>query len=318
MSRHDTRRERKGRLRAGVGGAFPPPGDHGRNGSGRRWWVLLAGPAFLVLAGLLLWGQLGVVDPGRSPTVPPVTATVGEVRLDVASARTATVGVDARPQTPSWPPHDLDVVELVTGDGDPTAALPVIIAVHGLGDRPEAFVRLFQGIQVPVRIIAPRGPQSYHQGYSWFSTTIQGGRVVHWDASDMADSAQRLAWLAQELADRWPTAGKPVMTGFSQGGILAFVVAANHPDVISEAIPVSGLWPLELRHAGQKQTVRLPRVVALHGEEDQLVNYDLAVESVAALQELGYPASMESFPGVGHGIAPSMRVRLMTYLTGGP
>ena len=123
-----------------------------------------------------------------------------------------------------------------------------------------------------------------------------------------------LAESVASLATTRPTQGKPVVTGFSQGGMLSFALAAQHGDLWSAAIPVSGwlpppLWP------DKKRAATMPPLVALHGTEDPALKYPKTVACVEALTQRGAKVSLKTYPGVAHVISPPMRAELHRQLT---
>jgi phospholipase/carboxylesterase len=191
----------------------------------------------------------------------------------------------------------------------------MVIAIHGLGDRPDRFGKLFLQYQGKARIVLPRGPHRAGGGRSWFETDIRNGIVVKVDEEEFEESLRRLASLAKRVSEEKPTVGKPVVTGFSQGGILSFALAAESPESIRGAIPVAGMLPRKLwpvKAAGKDgMTCRLQ---ALHGRDDSLVPYDEAKSSVEHLAKMGWEAQLETFPDTGHTISFEMRQRLYELL----
>ena len=139
------------------------------------------------------------------------------------------------------PAHGLEFHEFVTGGASADDKLPLIIAVHGLGDSPKKFAGLLSGFKEPARVVCPRGPVPHGKGYSWFDTRISKGRVTSIDLAEIEEASDRLALLIATLSKSRPTKGKAVITGFSQGGVLSFVVAFRHPDSVGAAIPVGGM-----------------------------------------------------------------------------
>jgi phospholipase/carboxylesterase len=217
--------------------------------------------------------------------------------LTLACNQLATAPPPPIPQTRM----DLSALELRTG---PSGAQPtIVVALHGLGDRPERFARVFETFSTPARFLLPAAPHPYSDGYSWFTAS----------RTDEAAFAEDLAAQADALAER--LVGRPVITGFSQGGMLAFAVAVRHPDRISAAYPVGGTLPAALipdhpRLGGG------PRIVALHGEDDERVDYAGTVAAVAALSAAGFSATLRGYPGVGHTISEEMRADLNGLLAG--
>ena len=296
----------------GAGGALPPAAP--RRSRGGSWaWLKVAIPLLVLL---VIGGAVyGLVSEEETQSTGHGGAT-GEPASVAALAGAASSPVgDIIPLRRAAPSHGLVYEEVVTGGADAEAPLPLIIAVHGLGDRPDRFKKLFLSMPFAARVIVPRGPADYHDGYSWFTTEIKDGKVVRLVYGELRASARRLALLADAMAERWPTVGSPVITGFSQGGILAFLVAADHSGSIAGAIPMSGIWPRELRPSGPLPTASgRPAVVALHGEEDALVPYAEAQESVLAMRALGMEVRLEGFQDVAHRVSAEMRLRLFELL----
>ncbi len=187
----------------------------------------------------------------------------------------------------------LSALEIHTGPSktDPEV---VVVAMHGLGDRPEGFARLFETFSTPARVLLPAGPHPYRDGYSWF-TAGRDDEVAF--AADLAEQADAVA--ARLI-------GRPVVTGFSQGGMLAFAIAVRHPERISAAYPVGGALPAALI-PDRPRLGGSPKIVALHGEADTRVDYAATAAMVPALAAAGFDATLRSYPGVGHTISAEMR-----------
>lgn len=189
-------------------------------------------------------------------------------------------------------------IERVTGGAGAEETLPLVVAIHGLGDKPEHFQDAFQGVAFKARFVFPAGFDRFGDGWSWFP--IGSMREPARFAEVTRASADRLVQAIEELSRARPTKGKPIVTGFSQGGMLSFTIAACHPDAITAAFPLSGTlapslvptsWP------GFK-----PPVHAYHGTADDRVGIDGARAAIARFKELGVPAEITEYPGVGHAI----------------
>jgi phospholipase/carboxylesterase len=201
-------------------------------------------------------------------------------------------------------PPPLEFIEIGrAGAVDPDA--PLVVAVHGLGDRPENLAELYRDISAPCRLVLPRGPIPYGDGSSWFDIDIPyapdaalGGRI--------GAAADRVAALIDHLKATRALRGKPVVTGFSQGGMISFAVAVRHPESVGLAVPLSGALPEaalpESPVGGTKPSVR-----AFHGTADALVPIDFARRTVAALAAAGYDAELTEYEGVGHTVSGAMR-----------
>lgn len=181
------------------------------------------------------------------------------------------------------------------------ARLPLVVAMHGLGDRPERF-GILDALPVAARVVTPFGLTPYGGGYSWFDL---GDRTrMH---EGIAAAAGRVAAMLEVLVARYPTRGKPIVTGFSQGGMLSFALATQHPASIGAAFPLGGFLPSELI---VDAPTNAPPIVALHGEADRRVLFAPTERAVALLVDRGWSAALRAYPDVGHTVSPSMQARL--------
>jgi phospholipase/carboxylesterase len=202
-------------------------------------------------------------------------------------------------------------LERLTGGAVAGERVPLIVAVHGLGDRPESFVQLFATFGAKARLVVPYG-EPWRDGYSWFPPGSLDDPTKL--AEGTARAADRLAAMIEALARAWPPAGKAIVTGFSQGGMLSFTLAARHPEVVGAAFPVSGLIAPSLVPASVPMAAVSPPIVAFHGDADERVPIARARESVERLRAIGMDARLIEQPGVGHTIPPPMRAALLRAL----
>lgn len=216
----------------------------------------------------------------------------------VACSRTR---AERRPTAP-----ELHYVERVVG-ASRDERLPLVLALHGLGDTPESFVELFDGLDAAVRIVAPRAPDPHSVGSSWFPIDDRARAPAA-----IYDRADKLARFLSRMASLRPTRGRPIVTGFSQGGILTFALASQHAGTLSAAIPIAGLLPDQGPPVGKSREGF--RVVALHGTEDARIPYREGVKAVKRLREAGMQVELIDFPGVGHSIPEAMHRRYLDAL----
>jgi len=199
----------------------------------------------------------------------------------------------------------LDYVERLTGGALANERLPLVVAVHGLGDRPEHFARVFDGWTVKARVVLPAGPVRWGDGHAWMTVRSAESERMSELAAQTRDSADRIAAWIKVVSRRHPTQGKPIVTGFSQGGMLSYALATHHGDVIAAAVPVSGFLPNPLYPSNGRV---LAPVYGLHGGSDDVLSVEWAQNTVKHLQEVGGEASLQVYPGVPHRVSPTMRV----------
>ena len=193
----------------------------------------------------------------------------------------------------------LRYLERVTGGAQPNDALPLVIGIHGRGGAPEHFVHALSGLSARARVILPYAPDPFGSGYTWFP---------NWnDDAELADgtrhAADRLAAMIRELTARKPTVGRPIVTGFSQGGMLSFTLAVLHPDLVGAAFPCGGFLAPPLYPSAWPSDAPRPRIHAFHGTDDPMIAIADARSTVKRLTDVGLPAELSEYPGVRHTIA---------------
>lgn len=236
----------------------------------------------------------------RAPAADPRAAS--EIAEPAQAHARPTAAAPATKKAPAPRPEAPPAYEAVTFVTKGAAAgdrLPLVIAIHGLGDRPDRFARALRGLDAPARVVAPAAPTPWHEGGSWFPVRARDPDIAAL-ARGVAAAADDLAAFIRATAQQHPTRGKPIVTGFSQGGILSFAVAVRHPDLVAGAIPVGGLLPEPLYP--KRPPERPVPIVALHGADDTVVAFDRAQATVDHLHSLGWPVRLVPFAGVGHAI----------------
>ena len=261
------------------------------------------------------------VSTGSSDTVPswpPAGPTVGgdAPRETVESAAHRTPLVFTRPvpgiAVREGEAHGIGYLEVVLGETDTEARLPMMFLIHGRGDRPHIPGGPFSQLPYAMRVIMPRAPALAGEGFSWLPVVVAEGRTELL-ATSLHEVADRLALVIEELRAERPTLGPTLVGGFSQGGLLSFTIAIEHPEIVGIALPLAG-WlppPLEPRTTA---TVHNPPIRALHGADDARIPAQPTVEGVERLRALGYDVSLEVFPRTAHEMSDVMNERFRALL----
>ena len=255
---------------------------------------------------------------------------LGSLACDARAAPQPAVSTPSAPPAPApvvvapapAPTSDVSYLEFIhVPPGTPAASrpapgdrLPMLVLIHGLGDRPEDFKHLIDDLPATARVIVPRGLDPVDEdGRSWFPIRARSTDVAGL-SQGIAAAADRLAALLTELQRTRPTSRR-VVTGFSQGGMLSFALAVYHPKLLDLAVPVGGwlpppLWPSTVPASP-------PKIVALHGEADVAVKFEPTRDAVGHLENLGWPVALKHYPEVGHAIPPVVRRELYLQLQRG-
>jgi len=197
---------------------------------------------------------------------------------------------------------------------DPEAELPLLIAIHGAEDSAARFATTFAGLRVPTRLIIPQGPQETDAGArEWF--TFEIGVPDHEDmAQRMAPATARLVPFIAAMQERYPTRGEPVLTGFSEGGMLCLQLWLSEGVPASAVVPVSGLLPTPLIPDPLPEPPALAPMTAFHGADDTMMPREPTERLVQELKERGHPVELLVYPGVTHDISPRMATDLLRIL----
>lgn len=208
----------------------------------------------------------------------------------------------------------LEYLEVLTAGADADAKLPVVVAIHGLGDDPESFRLLLDDLPAPARLLVPRAPKPHGaNGFSWFEFhTPDDEAGTQQLAAGVGAAAERLAKFLVAMQRKHQGPARAVACGFSQGGMLSFALAAAHPELVASAVPVAGYLPPPLWPAERPTFRPLPKILALHGEADPLIPLQQAKWTVEALRSNGFPVELRSWPGVRHALPPEIRSALMS------
>jgi phospholipase/carboxylesterase len=185
-------------------------------------------------------------------------------------------------------------VEILTAGAAPDEALPVVVALHGYGGSPEQLTAMFDGFPVRARVLLPRGPMRVAQGWGWFAFSGSDDGI----APRLAQAAEGVL---REVASRTrgrASCGRPIVVGYSQGGFLAWALAARSPAVFAAAFPMAGMLPPTLHPTSAPPDA--PRVVAFHGESDEVVEIGNDLRTQARFEQVGFRATLRRYPGVGH------------------
>jgi len=225
----------------------------------------------------------------------------------LAAALGASLPACARSKTPAWPRRTkyegVDFIELFPGETDETA--PLVVAIHGMGDKPDNWIESWRTFPAKAQIVLPRAFTKYGDGWSWFE--FKDGMTDAEFGAEVGGAEDKLWKAIAKLAGP----RRLIVTGFSQGGILSFAMAARHSDKIAHAFPVSGSCPGPLL---PKDKARAAPIVAFHGTSDNVLAFKWGQAAVDAFKAQGNEASLKAYPGVGHTITPEMRADLWAEL----
>lgn len=199
---------------------------------------------------------------------------------------------------------DFEYLEVIVGPlRDPDAPMPLVVFLHGRGGRARVPSAPFSNEQ-PYRMFIPQAPDKLGSGYTWFATWTNSGQLQLLTRSISA-RADQVAPVIEAFRRSNPTLGKPILVGFSQGGILSFSLSTRYPSRFAAAFPMAGWLPPAL-YPVPKKDQKFPYIYAQHGGADRAVPVERGRETVRRLRGLGLRVDYRELPGVGHVVTEDM------------
>jgi polyhydroxybutyrate depolymerase len=156
-------------------------------------------------------------------------------------------------------------------------ALPLVIALHGAGDNAAHFA-------AETAFAAPSDAEDMMVAFPDGTVNAQGGRSFNARfccgeaVTRQVDDVGFVGAVIDDVAQHYPLDRKRVYaTGMSNGGMLAYMLAAMHPEWFVAIAPVAGAIG-GMTRGGETYLIPLPdrpvSVMIIHGVRDRLVLYE--------------------------------------------
>lgn len=177
-------------------------------------------------------------------------------------------------------------VVYVPRDYTPTQKYPVILFLHGAGERGSDGIRQTQvGIGAAIR--------TYPERFPCLVVMPQCPADRWWRGEELEAAYQCLQQILREFSC---DPQRVYLTGLSMGGFGSWELAAKYPDAFAAVIPICGRG----NPADAEKLKNLP-IWVFHGEADTLVPPTFSREMVEALQKAGSTrVKYTELPGIGH------------------
>lgn len=190
------------------------------------------------------------------------------------------------------------VLRVPSGQPD-TAALPLVIIMHGRGADANDLADLAPYMDDGYRFVFPNAPRPFEPmpgttfGFTWFDGLPP-------EQKSLEASRKLLLDFIDEMAAKYPTpAGKILLGGFSQGGMMSLDAGFRTKQKLAGILVMSGAL-----YEGDLPPLRndVP-VMILHGTADEMININMARRTRRVLEEHGVEPEYHEFP-MGHEISP--------------
>ncbi len=180
----------------------------------------------------------------------------------------------------------------------PAEPRQLVLLFHGVGSSARDLTPLGEALapHLPdALIVSAQAPEASGRGWQWFSVqaVTEANRPARVAAAMPAFVQAVEQW--QQACAVGPAA--TTLIGFSQGAIMALESTQLDSPPATRVIALSGRFARPPRTAFASVRTHL-----VHGDADAVMPVQAAVDALAQLQALGAAATLDRFPGLGHGI----------------
>lgn len=198
---------------------------------------------------------------------------------------------------------DLSLRYLLTvpGGRPDTDQLPLVVMIHGRGADMHDLADLAPLLDTAegARFVFPNAPRAFEAypgmtyGWTWFDGWPP-------EQASVAASRETLLRFVDELVAKYPTpAGKLIISGFSQGAMMALDAGLRTSQPLAGIMAMSGgLYEADLPSLATRPKV--PVLIA-HGSADDVVPVNYARRARRALEDAGYDVEYYEYP-MGHAV----------------
>lgn len=184
-------------------------------------------------------------------------------------------------------------LETVHGSSNPSEAMPMIISFHSRGGNAKG-ANNFGNLGGAYRVIRPQGFTPSGGGYLWFTPTTSDPDKL---AMEMYVRSASFEAFLRDIVKCRHTLGRPIVTGSSQGGNIAYLFSNRFPSSVGGAVAVLGYLPPEFWNSQMSSTV------GLHTTEDPA--WPKTSEYWGAMKAAGADLETATAPG-GHSVPPEL------------
>lgn len=195
-----------------------------------------------------------------------------------------------------WPPHDKGTASFL------------LVLCHGVAadaSQMEIFVEHLRPLLPHAAFLAPDAPFPFDQGppgviagHQWFSLRDRTPAVM--DAGAHTATPMLNAAIDAECARLGLPPGRVAMAGFSQGAMMVLHAGLRRTPSPACILAYSGALLLTPGLAGA--LTGYPPTLLVHGEQDNVVPFALALASQRALQQLAVPVETCWRPALAHSV----------------
>jgi phospholipase/carboxylesterase len=198
---------------------------------------------------------------------------------------------------------------------------PTVLTLHGRGANALDLLGLAPLLcSGKFLMICPQGPLEMPigpaaTGYAWYPISMGGPP----DIGAIVSAREKLETFLDECLMRYPIdRDKLVVLGFSQGGVMAYILVLSQPERFAALAALSSWLPKDLlaRLSGtpsRAEKIRSLPLLIQHGSQDQMIEVERARDTVETLRNWRAPLTYREYD-MGHEITPRSLADLSAWL----
>ncbi len=196
-----------------------------------------------------------------------------------------------------------DYIEIVKGQDN--GKLPLLIAFHYSGGNPLETISDYDSIKTPIRIIIPKGNYRKREGFSYYPADYyQQDSLIQFSLSKI--TVDSIAKFVQSIEKRHQQ--KAIVSGISQGGDIAFLLAVYYPELCKASFPFAAVIHYTgIRELKDKPVKKRIPIYLFQGENDKIVAVSSTKRKVEEIGN-GLQIKLFTYPNLGHDISLQMKI----------
>ncbi|MEQ1553251.1 MAG: dienelactone hydrolase family protein [Ferruginibacter sp.] len=189
-------------------------------------------------------------------------------------------------------------------NGKDSENLPLLIAFHYFGGSPNEIIADYNGIKNPVRIIIPKGNYKEGDGYSFYpSDYYEKDSLTQISLSKI--TVDSLAKFVRSIENKFKQ--KAIISGFSQGGDIALLLAIHYPELCKASLPFAAVIHSNIAQELKHKPIKKIPIYLFQGEIDKVVS---VLKTKKQVDEIGKMLKIKlyTYPNLGHNISAQMKI----------
>lgn len=188
----------------------------------------------------------------------------------------------------------------------PAQHTPLVVLLHGLGSNEDDLLSLEPGLPSHALVVSVRAPFGWGDGYAWYAVSTKDGKRVA-NTEQLQSSLALLVELLDELAAKYAYDKEQVyFMGFSQGAIMSYAMALQHPTRVHGIAAWSGRIDAScLTNRASEKEIQQVHFFISHGTADGMIGIDEARKANEELLKIGVKPEYHEYPAA-HTITPEM------------